>query len=64
MLNAGEGSLTIFGFEEGDRIRLGTGLSSSTPLSFEIKDGDTLISTGEDALVTLKFIHVNSVPIV
>lgn len=64
VLNAGAGSLTIFGFEEGDRIRLGTGLTSSTPLSFEIKDGDTLISTGEDALVTLKFIQVNSVPIV
>lgn len=67
-LNAGAGSVTIYGFSSHDAIRRGTGLTASgtTPvpqLTFKISDGDTLISLGDDLLATLKNVQLETVAI-
>lgn len=67
-LNAGTGSVTIYGFTADDAIRRGVGLTASgtTPapqLTYKISGGDTLISLGDDLLATLKDVLLEVVPI-
>jgi|GEM_PF-5146696 len=54
------GSVTIFGFDSNDTIRLNDGLNPSA-LSFIVEGEDTLIKVGNDLLATLKSIKLTSV---
>ncbi|MGQ9869689.1 alkaline phosphatase [Leptodesmis sp.] len=67
-LNAGTGSVAIYGFTDDDAIRQGVGLTASgtTPapqLTYKISGSDTLISLGDDLLATLKDVLLEVVPI-
>jgi probable HAF family extracellular repeat protein len=54
ILEAGEGSVTINGFNASvDKLRLGESLLGKS-LSFTSRDGDTLVRAGRDLLATLK----------
>jgi alkaline phosphatase len=61
-LNAGTGSVTVFGFNAGDKFKLGTGLVAKD-LTIAQSDADTLISNGTDLLATLKWTDSKSVVI-
>ncbi|NJR69853.1 MAG: hypothetical protein HC771_15240 [Synechococcales cyanobacterium CRU_2_2] len=61
-LNAGAGSIEIWGWGSNDKIRLGAGLTASN-LTFTKNNGDTLIAQGTDLLATLKWVQLNNVAI-
>ncbi|MBD2770583.1 alkaline phosphatase [Iningainema sp. BLCCT55] len=69
ILDAGVGSVTIYGFTADDTISRGIGLTApnaTTPapeLSFNISGNDTLISLGNDVLATLKSVQLSTVVI-
>lgn len=55
ILDAGEGSVTVFGFGATDRITKGAGLAAADTLTVAVSGNDTLISKGTDLLATLKW---------
>lgn len=59
-LNAGVGSVTIFGFSEMDKFSLGSSLKVAD-LTIAIAGNDTTISKGSDLLATLKWTHIESI---
>jgi alkaline phosphatase len=63
ILDAGEGSATIYGFGSDDKVSLGSGLEETATLTVLVSGNDTLISAGEDLLATLKGVQVSSVMI-
>ncbi|NJO80866.1 MAG: alkaline phosphatase [Cyanobacteria bacterium RM1_2_2] len=63
ILDAGEGSATIYGFGSDDKVSLGSGLEETATLTVLVSGNDTLISAGEDLLATLKGVQVSSVTI-
>ncbi|MBD1843513.1 hypothetical protein H6F89_08910 [Cyanobacteria bacterium FACHB-63] len=59
MLNAGAGSVTIFGFTPSLVFSRGIGLSASgsnlaPELSFSVSNGDTVVNLDDDLLATIK----------
>ncbi|NMG20146.1 alkaline phosphatase [Brasilonema bromeliae] len=70
ILNAGIGSVTIYGFTSDDYISRGGGLTAPNAttlppeLSLRISGNDTLISLGNDLLATLKWAQLDTVTIV
>ncbi|MEI2578054.1 alkaline phosphatase [Scytonema sp. PRP1] len=70
ILNAGIGSVTVYGFTSEDYISRGGGLTAPSTttlppdLSFSISGNDTLISVGDDLLATLKWTQLDTVTIV
>ncbi|MBW4464688.1 MAG: alkaline phosphatase [Pegethrix bostrychoides GSE-TBD4-15B] len=63
ILDAGEGSATIYGFGSDDVISLGSGFAADDVLTATISGNDTLISKGEDLLATLTWTQLTSVPL-
>jgi alkaline phosphatase len=63
ILDAGEGSATIYGFGADDVIGLGSGLKAGDVLTATISGNDTLISKGDDLLATLTWTQLTSVPL-
>ncbi|WP_082690191.1 alkaline phosphatase [Leptolyngbya sp. NIES-2104] len=68
VLNAGAGSVTIYGFTPDSVFNRGIGLSASGSnpapgLSFSVNNGDTLVNLGDDLLATLKGVQLNELPI-
>lgn len=63
ILDVGAGAATIFGFTSNDQFSRGNGLSASTPFTVNVSGNDTLISTGDDLLATLKWTQLDSVNI-
>jgi alkaline phosphatase len=61
-LNAGTGSVTIFGFDGDDKFKLGSGLAAKD-LTITQSGVDTLISNGTDLLATLKWVQSSTVTI-
>jgi trimeric autotransporter adhesin len=59
-LTKGAGSTTIIGFGSDDSIYFADG-TTPDDLSFTIRNGDTLVSAGDDLLATLKWTQLNSV---
>jgi probable HAF family extracellular repeat protein len=59
ILETGEGSATIVGFGDTDKLRLGESLSGKT-LEFVVQNGDTLVKSGDDVLATLKGVQNGS----
>ncbi|ARV59491.1 alkaline phosphatase [Nostocales cyanobacterium HT-58-2] len=70
ILNAGVGSVTIYGFTSDDYISRGGGLTAPNAttlppeLTFTVSGNDTLISLGNDLLATLKWVQLDTVTIV
>lgn len=70
ILNAGIGSVTVYGFTSEDYISRGGGLTAPNTttlppdLSVSISGNDTLISVGDDLLATLKWTQLDTVTIV
>ncbi|KAM3101136.1 esterase-like activity of phytase family protein [Phormidesmis sp. 146-12] len=64
VLDAGMGSVTIVGFGSNDRISRGSGLSANAVLNVTASGLDTLVSSGDDLLATLKWTQPNAVTIV
>jgi glycerophosphoryl diester phosphodiesterase len=64
VLNAGAGSVTIYGFVATDQVTRGTGLQATAALTVSLNGNDTLISFGSDLLATLKDVQLSSVTIV
>jgi Ca2+-binding RTX toxin-like protein len=58
-LNKGDGFVTINGLQSTDKFSLGTGLNASD-LKLTVKDGDTIVSAGDDQLAVLKWTQLNS----
>lgn len=68
VLNAGEGSVTIYGFTSDAVLSRGIGLaaSGSNPapdVRFTVNNGDTLVNLGDDLLATIKNVQLESLPI-
>jgi Ca2+-binding RTX toxin-like protein len=61
-LNAGVGSVTIFGFELDDKFKLGAGLTA-TDVKLTVRGNDTLISQGDDLLATLTWTKLTALPV-
>jgi alkaline phosphatase len=61
-LNAGAGSVTIFGFGASDKFKLGSGLKADE-LTVTVSGNDTLISKGDDLLATVTWTKLTSMPI-
>ena len=59
ILEAGEGSATIIGFSDADKLRLGESLLGKT-VEFTVKNGDTLVKAGDDLLATIKGVNNGS----
>lgn len=64
ILDAGEGAAIIHNFGVDDVVSLGSGFEETDTLTVAISGNDTLISTGDDLLATLKGVQLESVPIV
>ncbi|MEB3293309.1 MAG: esterase-like activity of phytase family protein, partial [Synechococcales bacterium] len=54
VLNAGQGSATIYGFDSDDRIELGSNLSRNQ-INIDRRGQDTVLSVGSDILATIKW---------
>lgn len=54
ILDAGVGSVTIYGFSSNDQISRGAGLKATDALSINVSGNDLLVSFGDDLLATLK----------
>lgn len=63
ILDAGEGSATIYNFGSDDVIRRGAGLAATDALTVRISGSDTLVSKGDDLLATLKGVQLTTVPL-
>jgi Ca2+-binding RTX toxin-like protein len=63
VLNAGAGSVTIFGFAGTDKFTRGSGVAATDVLAIAQSGADTLISKGDDLLATLKWTDSKSVVI-
>jgi probable HAF family extracellular repeat protein len=64
VLEAGEGSVTITGFDLAkDKLRLGESLMGKS-LTFETKGADTLVMSGTDLLATLKGVSKGSAALI
>ncbi|OKH33733.1 hypothetical protein NIES2101_39680 [Calothrix sp. HK-06] len=63
ILDAGVGSVTIYGYSGDDSISRGSTLAANSLLSVSISGNDTLISAGTDLLATFKSTQFNSVNI-
>jgi Ca2+-binding RTX toxin-like protein len=59
-LNKGDGFVTINGIQSIDKFSLGADLVASD-LKLTLKDGDTIISTGNDQLAVVKWTQLNNV---
>lgn len=63
ILDADEGSATIYGFTSDDKVSLGSGFEETDTLAVLISGSDTLVSVGDDLLATLKDVQLSSVTI-
>jgi hypothetical protein len=54
VLTAGKGSATVYSFGSDDQINLGSGVASGK-VTIAKSGQDTLLSTGDDLLATLKW---------
>lgn len=61
-LNAGAGSVTIFGFDSDDKFQLGTGLTAAN-ITLTTSGNDTLVRQGDDLLATLIWTSVSTLPV-
>ena len=64
ILDAGAGSVSIYGFSSNDFISRGVGLRATDALTLNISGDDTLVSAGADLLATLKSVQLSNVNIV
>jgi alkaline phosphatase len=62
-LEAGDGSVMIYGFGSDDVISLGAGLAATDKLTVAVSGSDTTLSKGDDLLATLKWTQLTSVSI-
>ena len=58
VLNAGEGRVDIFNYGAGDSFELGEGLSSDA-ISYTVRGGNTIISSGSDVLARLRGVQAS-----
>lgn len=64
ILDAGAGSVSIYGFSSDDSLSRGVGLKATDALTLSVSGDDTLISAGADLLATLKWVQLSNVNIV
>jgi hypothetical protein len=64
ILDAGIGSVIIYGFTTNDSFSRGNGIPNSQNLALSISGSDTLISAGDDLLATLKHVQVSTINVV
>jgi RTX calcium-binding nonapeptide repeat (4 copies)/Beta-propeller repeat len=64
ILDAGIGSVIIYGFTSNDSVSRGGGIPDSQNLTLSISGSDTLISAGDDLLAILKWTQQSTVNVV